>query len=112
MVSSIEVKEGPASRRGVKYEVANGGRIPNEGENKFSGSSEEGIQRTLTAQVCDVNKALLSVTRMVEAGNRVVFEHNGGGVGGYVEDTFTGERMHMKNVNGMFMLKLWVKKAF
>ena len=31
----IEVKEGPASKRGTEYEVANGVRIPNLGEKKF-----------------------------------------------------------------------------
>ena len=74
---------------------------------------ETGLQRRMKAQVCDVNKALLSVTRMVEADKRVVFEKDAGGrIGGYVEDTQTGERMYMREVNGMFMLRLWVKKSF
>ena len=71
-----EVKESVASRRGVEYEVANGVRIPNLGEKKFKGESEEGVARAITAQVCDVNKALLSVRRVVEGGNKVVFEKN------------------------------------
>ena len=106
MVSSVEMKDGPASRRGVKNEVANGVRIPNLGEKRFSGSSEEGVQITLTAQVCDVNKALLSVRKVVAAGNRVVFEDGGS----YIEDTSTGERMWMTEQNGMYMLKLWIPK--
>ena len=62
----------------------------------------------MTAQVCDVNKALLSVSKMVNAGNRVVFEK---GVS-YVEDVESGERMYMRECGGMYMLKLWVKKGF
>jgi hypothetical protein len=34
-LSSIETKEGAASKRGTEYEVANGVRIPNLGEKKF-----------------------------------------------------------------------------
>ncbi|MDA8582758.1 hypothetical protein N9L68_00965 [bacterium] len=107
MVKSVAVREGPASKRGVKYEVANGVRIPNLGEKKFSGSSEEGIQRTLTAQVCDVNKALLRVRKVVAAGNRVVFDDEAS----YIEDKRTGEKMWMQEVSGMYMLKLWIPKS-
>ena len=107
MVKSVAVQEGPASKRGVKYEVANGVRIPNLGEKKFSGSSEEGIERTLTAQVCDVNKALLSVRKVVAAGNRVVFDDDGS----FIEDKRSGEKMWMQEANGMYMLKLWIPKA-
>ena len=113
MIPNVETESGPASRRGVQYEAASGELIPNLGEKNFVAVGENGIKRRMKAQVCDVNKALLSVTRMVEADNRVVVERGAGGkVGGYVEDTHTGERMHMREVNGMFMLKLWVKKSF
>ena len=36
MVASAELKEGPAARQGVQYEVANGVRIPNLGEKSWS----------------------------------------------------------------------------
>ena len=108
MVTSIETKEGPASRRGVNYEVADGTLIPNLGEKKFTAVSEEGLARNITAQVCSVNKALLSVKKMVKAGNKVVFDEEGS----YVEDKRTGEKMWMKEDGGMYMLKMWVKKVF
>ena len=60
----------------------------------------------MTAQVCEVNKPLLSVRRVIEAGNRVVFESDGG----YIEDVASGERMYMREKDGMFLLKLWVRK--
>ena len=59
-----------------------------------------------------MNKGLLSVHRMVEVGNRVVFQKSNHGVGGYVEDAQTRGRMYMRSDHGMFMLKLWAKKAF
>ena len=93
MLSSVEVTEGPAFRRNVKYEVANGVRIANEGEMKFTGVTEEGSEREITAQVMEVNKALLAVCKIVKAGNKVIL---GDDEGSYIEDTRTGERIWMK----------------
>ena len=105
MLTAVETKEGPASRRGVQYEVANGVRIPNLGEKHFSGYTHEGFRRSMKAQVCDVNKALLSVHKLVQAGNKVVFEREGS----YVEDEVTGEKMWLQEKGGMYMLKMWVR---
>ena len=68
MPESIKTIEGPASKRGVMYEVASGHQIPNEGEKKFTAVTEEGQERNLTVQVCDVNQGLLSVAKMRQAG--------------------------------------------
>ena len=106
MLDTIETKEGAQSRQGVMYEVANGVRIPNLGEKRFIGISNEGSVRSITAQVCDVNKALLSVKKMVVAGNRVVFDPEGS----YIDDRQSGERMWMTEEDGMYMLTMWVKR--
>ena len=68
----------------------------------FQVESEAG---EVTAQVCDVSKALLSVKRVVAAGNRVVFEPEQA----YIEDVATGKRLQMQNNGGMYTLKMWVK---
>ena len=107
MVESAEVKEGRAYRQGVKYEVANGIRIPNLGEKKFSGVSNEGFLRDMTAQVCGINKGLLSVSKLVEKGNRVVFDKSGS----YIQNQWTGEKMKLKAERGLFMLQLWTRAA-
>ena len=104
--SPIELKEGAASRRGVQYEVANSVRIPNLGEKTFRAHTEEGAMRNITAQVCDVNKALLSVSRMVRAGHRVVFDEES-----YIEDRRTGEKLWLIQEGGMYALKVWVPSA-
>ena len=92
MVISAITHEGTASKRGVEYEVANGVRIPNLGEKKFVGVSNEGISRKLTAQVCEVNKGLLSVSKMTNGGSRVVFDSDGS----YIEDKNTREKCTSK----------------
>ena len=107
MISSAETKESAASKRGVVYEVANGVRIENLGEKKFIATSEEGISRHITAQVCEVNKGLLSVHRIVQAGNRVIFDPKGS----YIEDAKTGDKMHIAEKNCMFMLKMWTTSS-
>ena len=103
----METREGAASRRGVEYEIANGELIPNLGEKRFIAVSTEGISRRLTAQVCEVNKGLLSVSKVVKAGSRVVFDRDGS----YIEDKETGEKMALQESGGMYMLKMWTKRS-
>ena len=107
MVQSAELRESIASKKGVEYEVANGVRIPNLGEKRFVGTSDEGISRRLTAQVCDVNKGLLSVSKITRGGSRVVFDMDGS----YIEDKTTHERMNLAERNGMYMLRLWTQRS-
>ena len=76
----------------MKSEAADGVRIPNMGEKTFVGITDDGTNREITAQVCDVNKPLLSVSKMVAAGNRVVFEEDNS----YIDTIDTGERVWLK----------------
>ena len=108
ILKSIDLVEGVAYKRGVKYEVANGIRIPNLCEKKFTGVTENGIAREITAQVCEVNKPLLSVSKIVAAGNRLVFDPNGS----CIEDIESGEKVWLKNQGGMYIIKMQVKRCF
>ena len=74
----------------------------------LKGISEEGLGRGLVAQVADVNKALLSVSRLVRSGYKVVFDEEES----YIEDRRTGERMLLNDVGGMYGPKLWVEVDF
>ena len=60
----------------------------------------------MTAQVCAVNKTLMSVSKIASKGNRVVFDD----AGSYIEDKTTGERTWMTQVGGMYSLKMWVSR--
>ena len=102
----IDITEGAACKRGVTYEVANGEEIPNLGERKFLGFMEDGAARAITAQVCAVNKTLMSVSKIASRGNRVVFDDDGS----YIEDKATGEKTWMTQVGGMYSLKMWVSR--
>ena len=108
MPSSIPTTPGPASRRGVEYEVANGTRIPNEGEKRFTAVTGQSQEKKLVVQVCDVNQGLLSVSKATAANNRVVFDSDGS----YIENKESGEVTWLEEKKGMYMLKLWVKRPF
>jgi len=105
MLTRVTTVEGYAQKKGVQYEVADGTLIPNLGEKKFVAVSDGGVTRQMKAQVCEVDKALLSVHRVVQAGNRVVFSASGS----FVQDEQTGETMELVEKGGMYMLRLWVK---
>ena len=107
-LKSVKLLEGQEFKRGVKYEVANGIIIPNLGKHKFLGITDDGLAREITAQVCEVNKLLLSVSKIVSTGNRVVFDPNGS----VIEDINTNEQVWMKYQGGMWMVKLWVNNCF
>ena len=83
-------------------------RIPNLGEQKFVAFTKEGCQKNIRVQVCDVNKGLLSVSKVTNGGSEVVFDSDGS----YIEDKNTGERMYLTERNGMYMLKMWTRRDF
>ena len=107
MLTSTETEIGAAAKRGVEYEVANGVTIPNLGEKTFKFQTAEGAERKITAQICEVNKGLLSVVKMVNAGNTVVFSKSGS----FIEDDNSGERININEENGMYVLSMWVKRS-
>ena len=62
----------------------------------------------MVAQVCDVNKGILSVSRVMHNGSRDVFDSDGS----YIEDKTNGEVINLVERSGMLMLKMWTKKDF
>ena len=96
----------PGAKPEVKYEVADGIVIENPGKKSFTAYTDVGHEHYLTAQVADVNKALLSVKKIVSAGKRVVFDD----AGSFIEDKTTGERMWLTERKSVYRLKLGIFK--
>ena len=61
----------------------------------------------MTCQVAKVREPLGSVRRICEAGNRVMFDDDGS----YIESKNTGKRTKFYKVKGVYLLRLWLKKA-
>ena len=69
-----KIRPSAASKAGVCYVAANNGRIPNEGEVDFEFTTEAGHCEMMVVQIAEVNKALGSVSYMVDAGFKFIFD--------------------------------------
>ena len=75
--------------------------ITNKDQKVLKVVSKEGFERGLVAQVADVNKTLLSLSRCVKGGHRMVCDEVS-----YILDKMTGERIWSEDVGGMCALEL------
>ena len=110
VIGEVQAKTIPTTKgnkSGVKYALANGELVDNEGEKNMVICSIEGVSRSITAQVTEVNIPLLGVSKMVKAGYTVTFSPDGS----HIYDGYTGETMSLEEKNGLFMLKGWVQPS-
>ena len=70
--------------------------------------TQEGHKCMLKMQVTDVKKPLMSVSRICDAGHRVVFEANGGSI----EHKGTGQITRFDRVDNVYRLKVQCEKGF
>ena len=93
--------------KGAEYEVADGQSIPNLGERRCQimtpGSM---IAKSITFQVADVHKALLSISRCTDLG----YECHLGKSGGHLKDMISGEVIPLVRRDNLYMLKTWVRQ--
>ena len=78
LMTHIPIGESMGSKMGVTYTAANGGVMRNYGQRRVNGKTNDGKEVQVTMQVTDVNKALVSVGQICEAGNTVLFNKSGG----------------------------------
>ena len=103
--TDIALQSSPA--QGIPYEVANGNTIKNEGERRclMMTMGSKAPQR-IVFQVADVHKPLLSITRVADAGYECHLNHRGG----YLLDTFTGEKVPIVRKMNLYTMRVWVKE--
>ena len=107
MCSEIPVQESERQRERMEYEVANGETIPNEGERRcLLMTIGAHVPKKIVFQVADVHKALLSITRVADAG----YECHLNNVGGYLLDTYTGEKVPITRKGNLYVMKAWVRE--
>ena len=66
-------------------------------------------QNPLICRGLGSNRILGSVSRLVQAGNSVVFQPPE--IGSYIQNNASGGRMYLRQLNGSYYLDLWVKKS-
>ena len=103
MVRAVEASN---VKENVTFKLADGSRTPHMGEKAFKAYTDQGYIRNMIAAVTDVDDALLSVSKVVKAGNRVVFDEGES----YIEHKQTGEVTPLLEKAGLYKLKMWVPK--
>ena len=104
--NSVATIPGSKFAQGVKYTCANGKKLPNLGEKRCVMCTEESeVEHNITMQVADVTRALMSVSRAVDAGNRIVFDDKWS----YIEDKRSGQRTTIQRRGGLYVLECWIK---
>jgi hypothetical protein len=104
----IPREDSRGSKLGLKYEVANGEVIPNKGQKRLEGFTDDGVPIGVTAQVAGVNKPLMSVMRTCHSGNTVVFDDEGS----YVYNKASGIATEIKNDGRRYLFPIWVQQGF
>ena len=108
MFPDVKVLETNASKAGMQYTAAGGHKIANLGMQRPYIHMLDGTKYTMAFQVAGVGKALGAVSRIVGAGNRVIFD-DPTTVGSYIENKTTGKQTPLRQHNGVYYLDVWVK---
>jgi len=87
------------------FRAANGAKIANHGMRSLKGVDENNIPMGFHTHVAGVNKFLASVSALTEAGHRVEFDEE---TGHRIINKKTGIVRHMKKVNGVFKMPMYV----
>ena len=101
------LEETERSRNREGYLAANNSVIPHYGMRKLRGQSDAYKPMSMIAQVAGVKSALVSVNRLLEAGNRVHFETGNC----YVEHVKSRKRTKIIERKGAFEVGFWVPRA-
>ena len=70
--------------------------------------SVAGKAYALSFQVANVSKALGAISRIVGAGNRIIFD-DPATVGPHIENKKTGNLTPLRQYNGVYYLDMWMK---
>jgi hypothetical protein len=99
---------------GTEYSSASSGgpAIKNTGEKMIEVMNQNGEMNYMKVQMCsnlNPKKFLSSVSRITQAGHRVVFDEPE--AGSYIENKKTGTKTWLRQESGVYYLDLWVSTA-
>ena len=100
----IPMTESEGSRNGVEYTAADGGKIPNLGQQVLEVTTEEGTPAVVTYQVADVIRPLNAVSAICDAGNEVTFTRTGG----YIANEMSGQMTMFRRENNVYVMGMWM----
>jgi hypothetical protein len=88
----------------TEYVTADGMRIPNLGEKRVHGTTTSGSPLNVKFQVTQVEKPLMAVSKLVDAGHTVQFNENGG----QIVNNRSGRITEFRRKDGVYVLDMWV----
>ena len=98
-VSWKSVKPTEESRKGIGFVAANGSRMQNYGGTQVK-FEKDGKVKAMNFEVTDCKKPLASVARIVDQGNKVVFDEGES----YILNKKTGEKIMLERERGTFVM--------
>ena len=103
----IIVMASAGSLRGLHYVAASGTRIPNLGQQTVKFLTQNGTWAQWIFQVAAVNKPLVSVSKLIDDGWRVVFDEEAS----YIKHKKTGNTINIRRERGVFVVDAFVDPA-
>ena len=100
----IGVMASAGSLRGLHYVAASGTRIPNKGQQTVKFLTQSGTWAQWIFQVAAVNKPLVSVSKLIDDGWRVVFDEEAS----YLKHKKTGNMINIRRERGVFVVDAFV----
>ena len=104
MAPHIAVEDTAASKSGVYYTSADGGKIMNAGQQTIPIAFKNGVKAVAVFQVAAVSRPLMSVAKICELGNRVLF----GAGGGVILNLQSGEVTPFEKKDGVYVFSMWI----
>ena len=89
-----------------QYRAANGTLVYNEGDRVVTSRLSDGTRQNMRFTVMDVQRPIASVSRIVHAGHKVVFDAGGS----YIENTTTGTQLRVFERDGVYVLPARVEE--
>ena len=104
MAPHYRISDSVASRSGVFYTSADGGRLDNLGQQELPIAFDNGLRAMATFQIANVSRPLMSVGRICELGNRVLF----GASGGVILNLESGQVTPFEKEDGVYVFTMWI----
>ena len=88
----------------MHYIAANNGSIPNVGEQHLCFESPDGLSFKVRMQSAEVSRPILSVMKLAEGGNDVLFRQDGG----TIRNRATGKVTEFIRKHGVYVVRAWL----
>ena len=100
-VPEYRILPSPASEKGQEYRAAGGQKLKDLGDRRLNVRLENGRTCSLRTSVADVHKMLLSVSKVVDAGNSVFFSKQKN----YIQNSKTGAITKVSREHDVYTLE-------